>query len=76
MVRFFGQHELGGAGQWVEAGLGQRAQLELAVAVGEVREHVEGQPVRPTRRPLHARRGRSSGAASRPSPTGGGLLRR
>ncbi|MNV53839.1 hypothetical protein D3C71_1460010 [compost metagenome] len=46
VVRFFGQHELGGARQRVEAGLRQRAQLELAVAVGEVGEHVEGQPVR------------------------------
>lgn len=46
VVRLFGQHELGGAGQRVEAGFGQRAQLELAVAIGEVGEHVERQPVR------------------------------
>jgi hypothetical protein len=45
VVRFFGQHELGGAGQRVKAGLGQCTQLELAVTVGEVREHEEAQPV-------------------------------
>ena len=45
VVRLLGQHELGGARQRVEAAFGQRAQLELAVAVGEVGEHEEGQPV-------------------------------
>ncbi|EWS63643.1 hypothetical protein Y695_03123 [Hydrogenophaga sp. T4] len=45
VVRFFGEHELGGARQRVEAALGQGAELELAVAVGEVGEHEEGQPV-------------------------------
>ncbi len=45
MVRFLGQHELGGPGQRVEAALGQGAELELAVPVGEVGEHEIGQPV-------------------------------
>src|SRR3546814_9355211 len=45
MMRRFGQHELGGACQGIETGLGQGAQLELAVAVGKVGEHIEGQPV-------------------------------
>ena len=46
MMRFFSQHELRRCGKRIEAGLGERRQLELAVAVGEVREHVERQPVR------------------------------
>ena len=41
VVRFLGQHELAGARQRIEAALGQRLQLELAVAVGEVGEHEE-----------------------------------
>src|SRR3546814_18020234 len=45
MVRLFGQHELGGACQGIETGLGQRAQLELAIAIREIRKHVERQPV-------------------------------
>ena len=46
VVRFFGQHEAAGARQRIEAGLRQRVQLHLAVAVGEVGEHEERQPVR------------------------------
>src|SRR5205814_564134 len=34
-----------GARQWIEAALGESLELELAVPIGEVREHVERQPV-------------------------------
>ena len=40
------EHELTRPGQRVERALLQRAELVLAVPVGEVREHVERQPVR------------------------------
>ena len=46
VVRLLGQHELGRARQRVKAGFGQCTELELAVAVGEVGEHEEAQPVR------------------------------
>ena len=46
VVAFLGQHELTGPGQRVEAGFGERGELVLAVAVGEVGEHEERQPVR------------------------------
>ena len=46
VVAFLGQHELTGPGQRIEAGLGERGELVLAVAVGEVGEHEERQPVR------------------------------
>src|SRR6266851_504453 len=45
VVRLFGQHELAGARQRIEAALGEALQLELAVAVGEIGEHEERQPV-------------------------------
>ncbi len=45
VVRLLGQHEAARARERVEAGLGERAELVLAVAVGEVREHEERQPV-------------------------------
>src|SRR5690606_5008561 len=45
VVRFFGQHELGRTGQGIEARFGQSAQLELAVTVREVSEHIEGKPI-------------------------------
>lgn len=45
VVRFFGQHELGRAGQQVKSAFRQRAQLELAITVGEIGEHEETQPV-------------------------------
>jgi hypothetical protein len=45
VVRFLGQHEARGARQRVERALGEALELELAVAVGEVREHEERQPV-------------------------------
>ncbi len=45
-MRLFGQHELRRARQRVEARFGQRVQLKLAVAIGEVREHEKRQPVR------------------------------
>src|SRR5258708_10712223 len=45
MMRFLGQHELTGARQRVEAALGQALELELAVAVGEIGEHEEAEPV-------------------------------
>ena len=40
------QHEVAGPRQRIERRLPQRGELELAVAVGEVREHEERQPVR------------------------------
>jgi hypothetical protein len=46
VMRLFGQHEAAGARQRIEAGLRQALQLHLAVAVGEIGEHEEGQPVR------------------------------
>ena len=46
MVGFFGQHEPAGARQRIESAFGQRRELHLAVAVGEVGEHEERQPVR------------------------------
>ena len=65
MMRFFRQHETAGAAQRIEAGLRQAFELHLAVAVGEVGEHEEGQPVR--RRLVegaeHARRLGRAGAA-------------
>src|SRR6185437_10615438 len=45
VMRLLGQHELTGARQRIEAALGQALQLELAVAVGEIGEHEERQPV-------------------------------
>eukprot|EP00043_Microstomoeca_roanoka_P022424 m.486 g.486 ORF g.486 m.486 type:complete len:462 (-) comp217_c1_seq1:31-1416(-) len=45
VVRFLGQHEAAGARQRVEARLCERFQLHLAVTVGEIGEHEEGQPV-------------------------------
>src|SRR5262245_60930922 len=44
-MRLFGQHELAGSRQRIESALSQRLELELAVAIGEVREHEERQPV-------------------------------
>ena len=46
VVRFLGQHEAAGARQRIEARFGERRELVLAVAVGEVGEHEERQPVR------------------------------
>ena len=46
VVRLFGEHEAAGARERIEARLGQRAELELAVAIGEEGEHVEREPVR------------------------------
>ncbi len=46
VVRFFGQHELRRARERIERTLGQCGQLELAVAIGEIGEHEEAQPVR------------------------------
>ncbi len=45
VVGLLGQHEPAGARQRIEAGLGQRGELVLAVPVGEVGEHEERQPV-------------------------------
>src|SRR5450631_1206340 len=45
-MRFFSQHELGGSREGIEPALRQRAQLKLAVAVGEVSEHEQRQPIR------------------------------
>ena len=45
-MRLFGQHEAAGARQRIESGLREAFKLHLAVAVGEVGEHEEGQPVR------------------------------
>ena len=46
VVGLLGQHELAGARQRVEAGLGQGRELIFSVAVGEEGEHEVGQPVR------------------------------
>ena len=46
VMRLFGQHKAAGARQRVEPRLRQRMQLHLAVAIGEEREHEEGEPVR------------------------------
>ena len=66
VVRFLGQHEAAGARERIEAGLRQRVQLHLAVAVGEVGEHEERQPVgrRLVERAEHARRIGRAGAAA------------
>ena len=45
VMRFFGQHEPAGPRQRVETGFGQRRQLILAVAVLEIGEHEERQPI-------------------------------
>ena len=45
VMRFLPQHELRGPREWIERRLGQRRELELAVAVGEVGEEEERQPV-------------------------------
>ena len=46
MVGFLGQHKAAGARKRIEARLRQRLELHLAVAVGEISEHEERQPVR------------------------------
>ena len=45
MVGLFGEHESCGAGQGIKARLGQGAELELTITVGEIGEHVEREPV-------------------------------
>ena len=45
MVGFLRQHEAAGPRQRVETGFGQRRQLILAVAVLEIGEHEEGEPI-------------------------------
>ena len=70
VVRLLGEHEAGGARERVEAALGQREQLVLAVAVGEHREHEEGEPVvdRLVERAEDARLVGVAGAALRAAP--------
>ena len=65
VVGFLGQHEAAGARERIEAGLRQRLELHLAVAVGEVSEHEERQPVRRllVEGAQHARRVGVTGAA-------------
>ena len=46
VMRFFGQHEATGAREWIEAALGERGELILAIAIREHREHEEREPVR------------------------------
>src|SRR3546814_8781610 len=46
VVGLLGQHEAAGARERIEARFGERGELELAVAVLEIGEHEEGQPVR------------------------------
>ena len=46
VVRFLGEHEPAGARERIEARLREALELHLAVAVGEEREHVKGEPVR------------------------------
>ena len=45
VVRFFGEHEARGARERIEPTFGERQELELAVAIGEEREHEERQPI-------------------------------
>ena len=45
MVRLLRQHEARGARERIETRFGERAELELAIAVGEVGEHEVRQPV-------------------------------
>ena len=45
VVSFLGQHEAAGARKRIEAGLRERFQLHLAVAVGEKREHEKREPI-------------------------------
>ena len=45
VVRFLGEHEAARARERIETGFGERGELELAVTVGEEREHVKRQPV-------------------------------
>ena len=35
VMGFFGEHEAAGAGEWIESGFGERAELKFSVAVGE-----------------------------------------
>ena len=66
VMRFLRQHEAAGARERIEAGLRERLQLHLAVAVGEVGEHEERQPVRRllVEGAEHARRLLRAGAAA------------
>src|SRR5260370_39451435 len=43
---FFREHEPASAGQRIKTGLRESAKLEFAVAVGEKRKHIKGQPIR------------------------------
>ena len=45
VMRFFGEHEAAGARKRIEARFRQALQLEFSVAVGEIGEHVEAEPV-------------------------------
>ena len=45
MVRFFGEHEPASARKRIKTGFRERAELELAVAVGEKCKHVKSQPI-------------------------------
>ena len=45
VVGFFGEHEARGARERIEGAFGERGELELAVAVGEKREHEKRQPI-------------------------------
>src|SRR5262245_20560348 len=45
VMRFLGQHETAGASERVESRLGQALELELAVAIGDVSEAKEAQPI-------------------------------
>src|SRR5258707_10838029 len=45
VMRFFGEHESASTCEGIEAGFGQGAELEFAVAVSEESEHVKSQPI-------------------------------
>ena len=44
-MRFLGEHEARRPRERIEARLGERAQLVFAVAIGEIREHEEREPI-------------------------------
>ncbi len=45
VVGFFREHEASGARERIESRLGQRRELEFAVAIGEISEHEKRQPI-------------------------------
>ena len=46
VMRLFGEHKFRGARERIKTTFGECAQLEFAIAIGEIREHEKRQPVR------------------------------